>query len=48
MIFAVTGGSGFVGRYLVKKLLSQGVRVGVFTRDKSKFLLNLSQLEVIE
>mgnify|MGYP006185812675 FL=1 len=48
MIVAVTGGSGFVGRYLVKKLLSQGSRVRVFTRDKSKFLLNISRLEVIE
>ncbi|RYZ46736.1 MAG: NAD-dependent epimerase/dehydratase family protein, partial [Sphingobacteriales bacterium] len=40
----ITGGTGFVGHHLSKKLIDQGYRVIVFTRDMHK----LSRQEAVK
>ena len=40
MKIAITGASGFIGKLLVDKLLSQGNEVNVLTRKRNKFIDN--------
>ena len=40
MKIAITGASGFIGKLLVDKLLSEGNEVNVLTRKSNKFIDN--------